>query len=221
MPTTIFEFPDHLDLTHYVSAEAHDLRSPFNRIIGFTKLVLKGMDGPLTDMQKEDLTTVYSNSAHALNMMNNLVDAARLGLKEKQVNCKEIETNNLIGQAVSHWQQNHPGREIRVEPQVDVSAPSVYGDEVLLRQLLAHWITYVCAYVKSPATVMLKVEQVGKESLFTLRTSGEPAQEMMKGELAITGYICRALVELHGGSIRTGQSDETETVIQFSIPAGC
>lgn len=218
MPKTVFEFPDQLDLTHFISAEAHDLRSPFNRILGFTKLVLKGMDGPLTDMQKEDLTTVYANSAQALNMMNSLVDAARLGLKEKEPNLKDLDINNLVGQAVSHWQQHHPARQVQIETNISDPAASLRGDEALLRQLLAHCITYVCAFVKDPASVSLQAETNGPAAVFTLHSVGEPPVEMQAGELTLIGYICRAILALHGGRILRGESDDDSAVIQIELP---
>jgi signal transduction histidine kinase len=76
-------FPEELDLAAFISEEAHDLKSPFNRILGFTKMLMKGMSGPITDMQKDDLTTVYQNGSQAMTMMSNLVDMARLGRGEK------------------------------------------------------------------------------------------------------------------------------------------
>ncbi len=84
MPKTAFALPTDLDLVEFISKEAHDLKSPFNRILGFTKMLLKGMSGPLTDMQKDDLTVVYENSAQAMTAMSDLVDMARLSRGKKR-----------------------------------------------------------------------------------------------------------------------------------------
>ena len=50
MVRTALELPEQVDLVHFISREAHDLRSPFNQVVGFTKIVLNGLDGPLTDV---------------------------------------------------------------------------------------------------------------------------------------------------------------------------
>jgi signal transduction histidine kinase len=42
---------------------SHELRTPLNSIIGYTKLMLDGMEGPTTTDQKEGLQTVYDNSS--------------------------------------------------------------------------------------------------------------------------------------------------------------
>ncbi len=218
MPKINLDFPAEFDLTDFISAEAHDLRSPFNRILGFTKVILKGMDGPLTDMQQEDLNTVYANSAQALNTINNLVDAARLILKQKQPAWKEIGIHELIGQAVAHWQQYHPAQTIEILTQLADPSLSLRGDEALLRLLLAHGIT--CAYlcVKEPFLVTLQAEAAGRHIRFTIHCAGAPMGEFQSGELTLTGYIFRNILDLHKGKILHAERDENGASIQFELP---
>ena len=85
MAKSQIEFPTQVDLEEKISDWAHDLRSPFNHVIGFTKLMLKEQSGPLTDLQKEDLTTVYRSSLRAMSLVNNLIEIARLQRGEKDV----------------------------------------------------------------------------------------------------------------------------------------
>ena len=101
-----FDFPEDLDLAAFISEEAHDLKSPFNRILGFTKMMLKGMSGPITDMQKDDLTVVYENSVQAMAAMSNLVDMSRLSRGEKAFSAVEANLGNLLAQTAAYWKQN-------------------------------------------------------------------------------------------------------------------
>lgn len=218
MTKKALEFSTELDVPGFISKEAHDLRSPFNRIMGFTKLVLNGMDGPITDLQKEDLTTVYKNSAHALTLMNLLVDAARFSLHEKKVSIGEVEINHLSGQAVAHWQQHHPMQDIRVETQISEKITTVRGDEILLRQLISYVIAFVSAYVKEPAKINLQVQFDKSEDIFIIRSEGEREQVPASGELEVLGYVCQAILGLHEGKFQTIEEDENGAVIQFSLP---
>ncbi|MFN2200943.1 MAG: GAF domain-containing protein, partial [Caldilineaceae bacterium] len=45
----------------FMANMSHELRTPLNSIIGFSRVILKGIDGPLTDMQKTDLTAIYDS----------------------------------------------------------------------------------------------------------------------------------------------------------------
>lgn len=218
MPKANLTFPDELDLTHFISAEAHDLRSPFNRILGFTKVVLQGMDGPLTDLQKEDLTIVYVNSTQALNMMNNLIDVARLALKEKQPSWKEINIQELVGQAISHWQQLHPAQQIQIHTQLPDHSISLQGDENLLRLLLTHGMTCVYLYVKEPSAITLEAGTDSKNVRFSIHCAGQLVDETQNGERTIVAYLFRTILELHNGKILHGESDENSATVQFELP---
>ena len=44
-----------LQTAHVVASIAHDLRSPLNAVLGFSRVLLKGIDGPLSDQQTADL----------------------------------------------------------------------------------------------------------------------------------------------------------------------
>lgn len=219
MAKTSLQFPEKIDLIHYISTEAHDLRSPFNRIVGFTKVILKGMDGPLTDLQKEDLNTVYINSLQALNALNDLIDAARLLLKEKEPSRKEIKIDALIGQAISHWQQQNPARQIHLRQETSLPSASLQGDEILLRQLLVHCITYIGTYLKDPAEISLQAEGGSETIRFTVRGTGKREETRQGSVLELLGYICRAILELHSGRILSGESDENGAIIQFELPS--
>src|SRR5512136_961698 len=100
METTPLEFPSQIDLVNFVSHYANDLRSPFNRMMGFLKIVLKGQDGPLTDLQKEDLNTVYQNSISAFTMVANLIDISRFIAGEKNINLTDAGVAPLFQQAI-------------------------------------------------------------------------------------------------------------------------
>lgn len=64
------------------SRMGHDLKTPINAITGFSRVMLKGIDGPITDFQREDLTSIYEAGQRLLTMINDLYavqkqDAAR------------------------------------------------------------------------------------------------------------------------------------------------
>ncbi len=64
MARTMPEFPVNFDLGAFLSRESHDLKTPFNHIIGFSRIVLKGQDGPLTDFQREDIGLGFDYLLH-------------------------------------------------------------------------------------------------------------------------------------------------------------
>jgi signal transduction histidine kinase len=212
-----FNFPEELDLAAFISEEAHDLKSPFNRILGFTKMMLKGMSGPISDMQKDDLTTIFQNSTQAMTMMSNLVDMARLARGEKSFTPTESEANRLLNQIVAYWKQNKTDKDVEFE--VIAYAPEIplMVDEPLLRQGILNLCLYLAEYTKLPCKITLKVEQDPEGVLFSLHSLGEKNPIPVAIDLTMSSYIGQAIVKRHSGQFRKTEGDEEGGLIQFIL----
>src|SRR5260370_40755701 len=62
----------------FLANMSHELRTPLNSIIGFSRVILKGIDGPLTEMQEQDLSTIYNSGTHLLGLINDVLDQAKI-----------------------------------------------------------------------------------------------------------------------------------------------
>jgi signal transduction histidine kinase len=212
------DLPTQLDVTEFISKEAHDLKSPFNRILGFTKIVLKGMDGPLTDMQKEDLTIAYENSSQAMTLMSNLVDMARLSRGEKVITLSACELKALLAQVVVYWKQNKAVKDVELELVTPEQEVKSQADEVLLRQGILNWVLYVVEYTQPPARVTITLEERENEVLFTIQSQGKKKGTMSEIDMTMSAYIGQAIIKLHKGSIFLAEGDEEGAQVQFSLP---
>ena len=66
-----------VELAHILAVIAHDLRSPLNAITGFSRLLLNGIDGPLSEMQAADVQAIHTSGDEMLHMVDCLIDLAR------------------------------------------------------------------------------------------------------------------------------------------------
>ena len=74
---------------------SHELRTPLNSILGFTQVILEGIDGPLTEFMEADLQLIEKNGKHLLNLINEVLDMAkiesgRLSLTFEAINLREL-----------------------------------------------------------------------------------------------------------------------------------
>lgn len=213
-----FEFPEQLDLAEFISVEAHDLKSPFNRILGFTKMLMKGMSGPITDMQKDDLTTVYQNGSQAMTMMSNLVDMARLSRGEKSFAPTACEANRLVNQVVAYWKQNKADKQVEFEVVTFADEIKMNADEPLLRQGILNLALYLAEYTQLPAQITLQIEEDPGGLLFSLKSLGKKNPIPVAIDLTMTAFIGQAIVKMHGGSFRSTEGDDESGLIQFVLP---
>ena len=216
MPEENIPIPETIDLAAFVSREAHDLKSPFNRILGFTRMVLKGMDGPLTDLQREDLTTVYENSRQAMSFVSNLIDMARLSRGEKTPEWNEYPLDEVLTEAVKAWRADF--LEERVTLKMDVPPCTLRADVALLRQAIRYVLSYAAAWVKAPAEILVQAGESSGTCLLRVQSRGEKDIAAPEMELSMWGFIAGRIIALHGGEIRSAKRGDEGASFEIALP---
>jgi len=218
MAKTMPEFPTRFDLGAFLSRESHDLRAPFNHIVGFSRIVLKGQEGPLTDFQREDLTTVYNSGVRALFLLSSLIEIARISEGEKELSLAEIEATRFINEAVAYWRRNNSAKDVQIEIEISMASPTVYADETQLRQVISSLVSYAVEYTQGAAKVILTMAEEPDWLVTTVRSVGQKAPTQSALDLEMLGYISRAYIEQHGGEIRVREETDEGAVICFALP---
>ena len=218
MTKSQIEYPTRVDLEEKISIWAHDLRSPFNHVLGFTKMVLKGMSGPLADQQKEDLTIAYHSALRAMSQINNLIEIARLQRGEKDINRVSVELQAFLDQTIEQWKKKNPGIEMPIATLNTVGAPNVELDKLQTDWILNGFFSYLAAYSENTGSLTLEVSEEDDVLVFTLRQSGITKKGHDEITLEMFAFISKAYIELQGGEIRKSELDESEALIQFSLP---
>ena len=75
----------------------HDLKTPINAITGFSKVILKGIDGPITDFQKEDLTAIFKAGRQLLEMIEDLTSVVIRDEEQTALELDSFDVAVLVG----------------------------------------------------------------------------------------------------------------------------
>ncbi|MBI3804755.1 MAG: PAS domain S-box protein [Nitrospirae bacterium] len=75
----------------FFSYISHELKTPLNSIIGFTHLILNGNYGEVTSTQSLGLTRILVNAAELVQLINNILDLAKI--ESGKLKCSVIETD--------------------------------------------------------------------------------------------------------------------------------
>jgi len=211
------ELPEQIDIVEFISKEAHDLRSPFNRILGFSKMLLKGMSGPLTEVQKEDLGIVFSNSTHALNLINNLIDMARLSRGEKPFEPEDCVVKVMVSQATERWTPYNPEKQAEIEFNNIQPDLTIKVDKTLFRTALENCLAYLADYSESPVKVVIGTKEIDQQVEFTLEGQGKKSISASECDMTMWAYNARMIIELHGGQI-SAEGDDQGASFRFILP---
>jgi signal transduction histidine kinase len=212
------EFPSEINLRQFLSAQSHDLKTPFNHVIGFSRIVLRGQDGPLTDFQKEDLNTVYNSGMRALGYMSALVEIARISNGERETSPADVDIRKAIGDAITQWKKGNPSRNFEIQNTFACTSPAFQFDEMQMRQVIVSLMHYVAEFVEGSAKMVVRAKEEQDWLVVTVQGVGNKTAAGSDLDKQMHGYIARCLVEQHQGVFRVTEETDEGAVITFAIP---
>ncbi|KAM3094182.1 ATP-binding protein [Phormidesmis sp. 146-12] len=81
--------------SEFLANTSHELRTPLNGMIGFLKLILDGMaEDP--EEQKEFIEEAYRSALHLLNIINDVLDIAKIEAGKMQIDLSPVKLDELM-----------------------------------------------------------------------------------------------------------------------------
>jgi len=74
---------------------SHQLATYLNTIIGFSRLMLKGLDGPVTDAQAKDLTAIRHSGQQLSRLLDDILELANLEVGTVEMECTPVNLADL------------------------------------------------------------------------------------------------------------------------------
>lgn len=153
--------------SQFLANMSHELRTPLNAILGFSDILKNESFGQIgSPIYKEYSQDIYSSGKHLLDLINDILDVAKieagkLQLKEQSLNIVpaiEICTNMLSLTA----------KEAQVELTVDVDdyVPQLYADETRLRQIVSNLLSNAIKFTNPGGRVLLRAGVNGKGGVY-------------------------------------------------------
>jgi signal transduction histidine kinase len=205
-----------IDMAEFISWAAHDLKSPLNAIIGFTKVVLKGIDGPVNELQTTDLTSAHVNGQRMLALTSNLIDMARLSNGDIKIEIGDCDLSQVLTDATNRWKTQNPTKELSTS--ITLAQPATRLDAARIRQVTSGLLTYAANHVAEGGKVFLRAQEDGADFLIEIESGGQKARDKMELDLAMLGFICRGLIRLHGGTLEFGSETSAGLALRFTLP---
>lgn len=129
--------------TNFLAAMSHELRTPLNSIIGFSRVILKGIDGPINEMQEQDIQTIHDSGKHLLGLVNDILDQAKIEAGKMELAIDYFDLGTVIKSAMSSAIGLTKDKSDRVKlfTEIEDNLPDAYGDEFRTRQVLFNLIS--------------------------------------------------------------------------------
>ena len=124
----------------FLANMSHELRTPLNAIIGFTRIVRRKAEGVLPDKQTDNLDKVLVSAEHLLNLINTVLDIAKIEAGRMDVLAATFRIGALVDLCI-HTAQPLVQPEVQLESQVDESLSMIYSDQDKIKQILLNLLS--------------------------------------------------------------------------------
>jgi K+-sensing histidine kinase KdpD len=203
------------DLNDFLDWASHDLKTPLNSIIGFTKVVLKGIDGPVNETQEADLSTAFTAGQRMLALVSYLVDIARLNNGHLKLSLKENDIVEMVTELTGRWKTQNPSKPLSIE--TNVSDPVFTLDRAQIRQVISYLLTFAALRV-TEGTVSLSISDSDNTLKVRAQSYGKKAIDKSEMDSAMLSFITSSSVKLHRGQMDDPQETDDGLLLSFSIP---
>lgn len=222
----------------FISMVSHELRTPLTAIFGSLSLLANGHAESLSDEQHQLIDISYRNTEHLLNIVNDILDLAKLesGMLELQ-----LVPLNLVSLLKKSVQLNEPyckqcDCEIIFNFTEEAALLIALGDEQRLLQVLGNLVSNAAKFTHSGDTIELKLKadennarievidhgpgipHEQNEMLFQRFKQLEPS---VNNKLPGTGLglnISSHIVTIHQGEIGFDSVADESTTFYFTLP---
>lgn len=227
---------DRIRSHHLIARLSHELRSPLNPIIGFSQLLLDGLDGDLPEDAVQDIRAIYSSSQMLLMLLDVLIDWAKLEDDSLSIHLEKHELCELVEAFVRQ-------EVILQDPRITVELPSESGylvsaDKGRLRQVLRYIIQPLLVHTKTVPIILRCSKPSAAEVALTISGFADEQDEKnldrlafvleilerqqiteadVRGEI-LALYVAQHLIQLHGGTMSLHEADGKPQSISFSLP---
>ena len=228
--------------SQFLANMSHELRTPLNSIIGFSRVILKGIDGPINPVQEQDLTAIHASGQHLLSMINAILDLSKIEAGKMEIAVEHVKLTSLVESVLPTAQGLLKEKSITLKVEIPVGLPDLLADPLRLRQVLINLLSNAAKFTSAGSITLSAGMQTGPQGQPEARLAvsdtgaGISAEDQAKlferfsqvdasptRETAGSGLglsICRALVELHGGRIGVESERGKGSTFWFTLPVG-
>jgi signal transduction histidine kinase len=120
--------------SQFLANVSHELRTPLNSIIGFTRIVLRRTEGKLEALQKENLQKVLISSDHLLNLINELLDLAKIEAGRMEAFAETFKLDDVVRMATTTVEPLLRNGRIKLVTDIAADLPPLKTDREKLKQ---------------------------------------------------------------------------------------
>lgn len=155
--------------SQFLSTMSHELRTPLTAIIGFSQLSLRGAEvANLSTRQKSNLERVLKNGQHLLNLVNDVLDIAKIEAGRMDISHSQLELDPFLQSLIEQTQSLAIKKHLKFTASVNPDIGTIESDPDKLRQILLNLISNALKFTeKGEVSLTARMAPEGPEGFQT------------------------------------------------------
>jgi signal transduction histidine kinase len=221
--------------SRFLAYMSHEFRTPIASIRSLTRLLLDRVDGPLTTEQEKQINFIRSTSEEFAEMVNDLLDLAKVEAGRIDVSPAWFELVDLFAALRGMFKPVLVTPDVQLVFEEPQGTTQLFTDNAKLSQILRNFISNALKFT-TEGEVRLSAVQQGESMVFSVADTGigiapefhsaifqdfsqldSPIQKRLRG----TGLglsLSKRLAELLGGSIALQSQAGVGSVFSVTVP---
>lgn len=220
----------------FLAIVSHELRSPLNAILGWTKILLtKNVDA---DTQRSALETIERSARSQAKLIEDLVDSARIASGKLRLEFRPTNLYEVIKNVCSSQKPAAEAKEIALDFNADRTKIHVFGDMVRLQQIFTNIVSNSIKFTPQGGEVAINISLNNGKVTISVKDNGQgisaqalpnifrqfaQGDEKTSGDRSGLGLglsISKILIEKHNGKIAAkseGIGQGAEFVVEMPL----
>ncbi|WP_017653431.1 ATP-binding protein [Fortiea contorta] len=219
----------------FLAVLSHELRSPLNPILGWSRLLLNGrLDSTKTT---QAIQTIERNAKLQAQLIEDLLDVSRILLGKFRLETTAVNLASVIAAAQETVQLAAQAKSIQIQTIIEPNIGEVLGDAARLQQVVWNLLTNAVKFTDVMGEVEICLKRVNSHAQIQVSDTGkgihpdflphvfeyfrqeDGATTRKFGGLGLGLAIVRHLVELHGGTVEaTSPGEGKGATFTVSLP---
>jgi PAS domain S-box-containing protein len=219
----------------FFSIIAHDLKNPFNSIIGFSSILAEEAENLESKEIVEYSSIIHKSSKRAMDLLTNLLDWARSQTGRMLFAPEPLELNALVDREIELLKDAASLKNILIRNKIP-SELKLVADKLMLGAVMRNLISNAIKFTGSDGQVVVSAQQKTGTLEISVADNGIGIKKELLGKLfhieenlttsgtrdergtGLGLILCKEFVEKHGGKMWVESEEGKGSTFRFSIP---
>ena len=219
----------------FFSIISHDLRNPFNSLLGFSELLANNIEDLTEDEIKESAKSLHRTATNLFNLLTNLLEWSRLQTGNFSFEKSEFSLGGLLNHVVSIYSDSLDAKNLKLIKEQDCEV-NILADQNMIEAAIRNLISNALKFTRDGGTITVGcVKNENSAEIFVTDSgvgiSSEDQERLFKIEKQFTtegtknekgtGFgllLCKELVEKNNGTIKVKSEKDKGSTFTISLP---